>query len=114
MRAMECLSALLAAAALFGAASSDSLARILFSGAVLAAMLTIYACIRVRIDVALFERWEHLDPAALDQALLALNPHFKSGRTLESRIKGSLIWWRRGVMGLAMQLALCVVAALLR
>ena len=113
MRAMECFSALLAAAALFGAASGDGLTRILFSGAVLAAVLTLYSAIRVRIDVALFERWEQLDPAALDQALLALNPNFKLGRTLDSRIKGSLGWWRRGLMGLAMQVALCVSALLL-
>lgn len=114
MRAIECLGALLVVTALIGAALSTGLARILFSAAVLAAMFTFYSCIRVRIDVALFERWEHLDSSALDQALLAVNPNFKPGRTLESRIAGSLGWWRRGVVAWAMQLALCLAAVLLR
>ncbi len=113
MRAIECLTAVLAAVALFGAGSSDGLARILFSGAVLAAMLTVYGCIRVRIDVALFERWEHLDPAALDQALVAVNPKFQIGRSLASRINGSLVWWRRGLYALVLQVALCASAVAL-
>lgn len=66
------------------------------------------------VPVTLFERWDNLDVAALDQALIAVNPRFKSGRTLESRIAGSLIWWRRGLVALAMQLVLCVSAVLLR
>lgn len=113
LRVVESLCALLAAAALIGATLNNGVARILFVSAVLAALLCIYACIRVRIDVVLFERWEQLDSTALDQALLALNPQFQVGRTLESRINGSLAWWRRGLYALCLQVALSLVAVVL-
>lgn len=114
MRAIEWLSALLAAAALAIAAlvSANDTARILLALSVVAAIITTYACIRVRVDVTLFESWEQLDTAALDQALLAINPHFNRGRSLQNRIDGSLGWWRRGLGALAMQVTLCVSAIL--
>lgn len=112
MRAIEWLSALLAAAALASAAlvPAGGIARNLLAFSLLAASFTAYACIRVRIDVTLFERWEQLDTAALDQALIAVNPNFSPGRSLDSRIEGSLGWWHRGLVALAIQLALCVCA----
>ena len=114
MRAIECLSALLAAA-LAGATlvSTSEVVRALLAFSLVAAMVAIYCCIRVRIDVTLFERWENLDVAALDQALIAVKPNFKPGRSLQSRIEGSLGWWRRGVGALGIQVALCVCAILL-
>ena len=113
MRAIECLSALLAAA-LAGATlvSTSEVVRALLAFSLVAAMVAAYSCIRVRIDVTLFERWEQLDVAALDQALIAVNPRFNSGRSLHSRIEGSLSWWRRGLGALAIQIALCVGAIL--
>ena len=114
MRAIECLSALLAAAALASATvlSTSEVTRALLALSLIAASVATYSCIRVRIDVTLFERWEQLDVAALDHALLALNPRFNSGRSLHSRIEGSVNWWRRGLGALAIQLALCVCAIL--
>ena len=114
MRAIECLSALLAAAALAGATlvSTSEVVRALLAFSLVAALLAAYSGIRVRIDVTLFERWEQLDVAALDRALLALNPRFSPGRSLQSRIEGSLGWWRRGVGALGIQVALCVCAIL--
>ena len=113
MRAIECLSALLAAAALAGATlvSTSEVVRALLAFSLVAAMVAAYSCIRVRIDVTLFERWEQLDVAALDQALIAVNPNFKPGRSLQSRIEGSLGWWRRGVgaMGVQTMLGVCAI-----
>ena len=114
MRAIEWLSALLGGAALGSAAlvSANNTVRILLALSIVAAIITTYACIRVRVDVTLFERWEQLDTAALDQALLTINPHFNPGRSLQNRIDGSLGWWRRGLGALGVQVALCVSAIL--
>ena len=112
MRAIEWLSALLAAAALAGATlvSINDVTRALLALSLVAAIVTTYACIRVQMDVTLFERWEQINVAALDQALIAVNPNFKPGRSLHSRIEGSIGWWRRGLGALAIQIALCVGA----
>ena len=112
MRAIECLSALLAAAALAGATlvSTSEVVRALLAFSLVAALVAAYSGIRVRIDVTLFERWEQLDVAVLDQALIAVNPRFSPGRSLQSRIEGSLGWWRHGLAALGVQALLCVSA----
>lgn len=112
MRVIEWLSALLAAAALAGATLVwvNDVTRALLALSLVAALVTTYACIRVQMDVTIFERWEEINIAALDQALMVANRNFTPGRSLHSRIEGSLSWWRRGLGALAIQVALCAGA----
>jgi hypothetical protein len=68
----------------------------------------LYFAMRIRIDRTLFERWDSLDIAALDEALLVLNPKHQSGRALALRLEGSYKLFNRGILAISLQLLMLV------
>lgn len=80
-------------------------------GIFLTGLAGLYAAFRMRIDAVLFARWENLDPVALDQVLQRLNPQFKPGRTLESRLAGAYFLLKAGIGLTIVQCALLVALA---
>ena len=74
-----------------------------------AGLSVFYFAIRVRIDVALFERWDTLELTQLDDALFSINPKIKANRTLESRLQGSYKLFNRGLLMLLAQFCLLIL-----
>lgn len=70
-----------------------------------------YFAFRLRVDVALFKDWQHLDVGALDDALLKINPQFQVGRTLEARLAASRELFHYGFYLLLLQLCALTVLA---
>lgn len=68
-----------------------------------ACIAVFYYALRVRIDQALFERWDSLDVQALDAALLKINTRFEAGKTLAQRLAGAYRLFRLGLYGLILQ-----------
>ena len=73
-------------------------------------LIVFYYAIRIRIDVALFELWDSLDMVTLDEALRALNPNHAAGRSLESRLQGSVKLIKRGLLIVFMQYLMLMLA----
>lgn len=70
-----------------------------------------YFAFKVRVDVALFKQWQSLDVAALDDALLKINPQFQVGRSLEARLAASRELFHYGFYLLLLQLCALTVLA---
>jgi len=68
----------------------------------------LYFAIRIRIDRTLFERWDSLEIAALDEALIGLNPKHQSGRALTTRLEGSYKLFNRGILAILLQFLMLV------
>lgn len=70
-----------------------------------------YFAFKLRVDVAIFKEWQNLEMAALDDALLKINPQFKVGRTLEARLAASRVLFHYGFYLLLLQLCALTVLA---
>lgn len=70
-----------------------------------------YYALRVRIDQALFERWDSLDMQALDAALMQVNARFKAGKTLNQRLAGAHRLFKMGLYGLILQFIVLLIVA---
>lgn len=68
----------------------------------------LYFAMRMRIDRTLFARWDGLDIAALDKALLGMNAKHQSGRTLAARLAGSYKLFNRGILLILLQFLVLV------
>jgi hypothetical protein len=68
-----------------------------------------YFALRIRIDIALFERWDSLDMAELDRILLQMKPDFIVGRTLENRLNASIKLYKSGVFLCFVQIILLLI-----
>lgn len=55
----------------------------LLSGAIL-----FYFAVRLRLDKALFERWDRLNVREIDNVLKEINPNFTPNKTLGMRLQG--------------------------
>ncbi len=69
-----------------------------------------YFALRIRIDIALFERWDSFEINALDDALSNINPKHKTGRTLEERLQGSYRLFNHGLLLVFVQFCLLMTA----
>lgn len=70
---------------------------------ILIGFFILYFAMRMRIDCALFERWDSLDIELLDKALLAINTKHQTGRTLNRRLEGSYKLFNRGILLIGLQ-----------
>ena len=70
-----------------------------------------YFAFKLRVDAALFKQWQSLDVAALDDALLKINPQFQVGRSLEARLAASRALFHYGFYLLLLQLCALTVLA---
>ena len=103
------LNQLLAIAALVFA--PNMLVKILASLVLFAGVGVFYFALRIRIDRALFARWDTLDMPALDVAVKLINPHHQADKTLSSRLAGGYQLFQRGVFFLIVQFGLLMVLA---
>lgn len=117
LKAFRPLEILLIGISLIGIASTifwhAEITRWLGVGIFLTGLAGLYAGFRIRIDAALFERWESLDPIALDQVLQRINPQFKPGRTVASRLAGAYFLLKTGIGLTIVQCALLLALAAL-
>ena len=72
-------------------------------------LLVFYFAIRIRIDIALFERWDTLDIVAVDDALAKANAKHRSGKTLEARLHGAYKLFQYGLLWVFMQFFLLMI-----
>ena len=80
--------------------------KILATLVLLAGAGVFYFALRIRVDRAIFTRWETLDMPALDAALKDINPHHQAGKTLSSRLTGGYQLFKHGVFLLIVQFGL--------
>jgi hypothetical protein len=85
--------------------------RLLALGVVLAGLAALYAALRIRIDARIFAQWDRMVPAELDKALHKINPVFKSGRSLETRLAGAYGLFKAGISLAVAQYILLVLLA---
>lgn len=67
-------------------------------------MAVLYFAVRIRIDHALFEKWDTLDTVALDSVLQQINPKHSVGMTLEHRLSGTYYLFQKEIICLLMQM----------
>jgi hypothetical protein len=72
-------------------------------------LLVFYFAIRIRIDIALFDRWDTLDIAALDDALAKTNAKHQPGKTLEARLHGAYKLFQHGLLWVFLQFFLLMI-----
>ncbi|MGB2833365.1 MAG: hypothetical protein WBC07_10465 [Methylotenera sp.] len=69
-----------------------------------------YFALRIRVDIALFERWDNLETSALDDALTEINPQYQAGRTLEARLQGGYKLFNQGLLLVLVQFCMLMLA----
>ncbi|MGB4810904.1 MAG: hypothetical protein WBP13_00270 [Methylophilaceae bacterium] len=70
-----------------------------------------YFALRIRIDYALFKRWDTLGIASLDEVLKELNPNFEQGRSLKIRLMRCYQLFKQGLAMLVLQFLLLIMLA---
>lgn len=96
--------------AVFAVVNASTMILKLFAVLVMSVGLVVfYFAIRIRIDITLFERWDALDIAALDDALAKTNAKYQSGKTLEARLGGAYKLFQQGLLWVFMQFFLLMI-----
>ncbi|MGC4087250.1 MAG: hypothetical protein QM756_04960 [Polyangiaceae bacterium] len=102
---VACASLLGAASfAIFPEAATRSLSAAVFG----VGIATLYHALRIRIDYRIFADWDKISPAELDASLQKVNPRFRPGRTLESRLSGAHSLFTRGMQLAGLQCVLLI------
>lgn len=73
-------------------------------------LVVFYFALRIRADIALFERWDNLEISALDDALTEINPQYQAGRTLEARLQGCYKLFNQGLLLVLVQFCMLMLA----
>jgi len=93
------------------AQAGQGMVMLLSAGVFASGMAALYYALRIRIDHRIFAHWNEIDTAALDASLQKMNPNFKAGRSLDSRLAGARSLFKRGIILVLLQCALLALLA---